>query len=66
MSLRKTIRTILESVDKNYVVCQNCFHLWDIKKSDDSPYFCHCCGYDNKKKEFDLDKLKNWMKKYYK
>ena len=69
MSLRKTIRTILESVlvesEGKSVTCQNCFHHWDIKKSDDSPYFCHTCGYDSKKKEFDLDKLKKWMKKHY-
>ena len=70
MSLRKTIRTILESVlvesEGKSVTCQNCFHSWDIKKSDDSPYFCHCCGYDNKNKDFDLEKLKSWMKNYYK
>ena len=69
MSLRKTIRTILESVlvesEVKSVTCQNCFHHWDVKKSDDSPYFCHTCGYDSKKKEFDLDKLKKWMKKHY-
>lgn len=69
MSLRKTIRTILENVlvesEGKSVTCQNCFHHWDIKKSDDSPYFCHTCGYDNKEKEFDLDKLKKWMKKHY-
>ena len=69
MNLRKTIRTILENVlvesEVKSVTCQNCFHHWDIKKSDDSPYFCHTCGYDSKKKEFDLDKLKKWMKKHY-
>jgi hypothetical protein len=69
MNLRKTIRTILESLlvesEGKNVICQNCFHHWDIKKTDDSPYFCHTCGYDSKKKEFDLDKLKKWMKKHY-
>jgi hypothetical protein len=69
MNLRKTIRTILESVlvesEGKSVTCQNCFHHWDIKKSDDSPYFCHTCGYDSKKKEFNQEKLKDWMKKYY-
>jgi len=50
---------------KSAVLCQNCFHKWDIKKSDDSPYFCHDCGYDNKKKEFDLDKLKNWLNTHH-
>lgn len=69
MNLRKTIRTILESVlvesEGKSVTCKNCFHNWDIKKMDDSPYFCHCCGYDNKEKELDLDKLKKWMKKHY-
>lgn len=65
MSLRKTIRTILESVlvesEGKTVTCQNCFHPWEITKSDDSPYFCHRCGYDNKKKDFDLEKLKSWI-----
>lgn len=64
-SLRKNIRLIIENIDKNFVVCQNCFHSWDIKESDPRPYFCHSCGFDNKKKEFDIDGLKDWMKKYY-
>lgn len=59
---------ILESVlvesEGKSVTCQNCFHSWDIKKSDDSPYFCHTCGYDSKKKEFNLDKLKYWIRKH--
>lgn len=67
MSLRKQIRTILETVlvesELKSMTCQKCFHYWNVKKTDDSPYFCHDCGYDNNKKEFDLDKLKKWMKK---
>ena len=68
MSLRKTIRTILESVlvesEGKSVTCQNCFHSWEKTPSDKTTYFCHVCGFDNKKKEFDQDKLKDWMKKH--
>jgi hypothetical protein len=68
MSLRKTIRTILESVlaeEGKTITCQNCFHSWEKTPSDKTPYFCHVCGFDNKTKEFDQDKLKDWMKKQY-
>ncbi len=69
MNLRKTIRTILESVlvesEGKNVTCQNCFHSWEKTPSDKNPYFCHVCGFDNKTKEFNQEKLKDWMKKYY-
>lgn len=63
-----TTPKLIKSTSNKYVghtSCQNCLHHWDIKKSDDSPYFCHDCGYDNKKKEFDLDKLKKWLNKHH-
>jgi hypothetical protein len=67
MSLRKTIRTILESVfvesEGKSVTCQNCFHSWEKTPSDKTPSFCHVCGFDNKTKEFNQEQLKDWMKK---
>ena len=66
MSLRKTIRTILESVlteEGKTITCQNCFHSWEKTPSDKTPYFCHVCGFDNKTKEFNQEQLKDWMKK---
>jgi hypothetical protein len=42
MNLRKTIRTILESVlvesEGKNVTCQNCFHSWEKTPSDKNPY----------------------------
>jgi hypothetical protein len=66
MSLRKTIRTILESVlteEGKVITCQNCFHSWEKTSSDKTPSFCHVCGFDNKTKEFNQEQLKDWMKK---
>jgi hypothetical protein len=66
MSLRKTIRTILESVlteEGKTITCQNCFHSWEKTPSDKTPSFCHVCGFDNKTKEFNQEQLKDWMKK---
>jgi hypothetical protein len=67
MSLRKTIRTILESVlvesEGKTITCQNCFHSWEKTPSDKTPYFCHVCGFDNNTKEFNQEQLKDWMKK---
>jgi hypothetical protein len=66
MSLRKTIRTILESVlteEGKAITCQNCFHSWEKTPSDKTPSFCHVCGFDNKTKEFNQEQLKDWMKK---
>ena len=44
------------------ISCTNCYHSWENKKNDSDSYFCHKCGYDNKNKEFNLLKLKDWMK----
>jgi len=43
--------------------CKKCFHHWEGDIKDSEIYFCHKCGYDNKKNNFNLTKLKNWMKK---
>ena len=44
------------------VNCEKCFHNWEGNIKDTDLYFCHKCGYDNKKNKFNLTKLKNWMK----
>jgi hypothetical protein len=44
------------------VECEKCEHSWDIEKSDNHPYLCHDCGWDQRKKEYDKKNLFNFWK----
>jgi len=51
---------------KKIINCKNCFHKWEYNNYDTNIQFCHICGFDNTKNKFDIDKLKIWIKNYYK
>lgn len=42
--------------------CKNCYHNWEENIKSPDLYFCHKCGYDNKKQQFNISKLEQWMK----
>lgn len=58
-------KSLQENKNVNTQVCENCFHSWKKESSDNDPYLCHICGYDNKKGVFRVDDLKKWQKKHY-
>jgi hypothetical protein len=65
-NIRKHIRKILREMSlKENQICKNCFHSWEIDGSDENPYFCHVCGFDNKELVFKIKELKDWQKNYY-
>lgn len=52
----------MEQKLNNKITCSNCYHKWQGNNKDSDFYFCHKCGYDNKTKNFNLIKLKDWIK----
>jgi hypothetical protein len=42
------------------ITCKKCSNSWTKESDDPDPYFCHRCGYDNEKNEFDMSKLAKW------
>ena len=44
------------------VICDKCKWSWETEKSDNNPYLCHKCGYDNKLKKYDLLSFNKWKK----
>ena len=51
-----------EDIKNEHVTCPKCDHSWDIEKSDEDPYLCHDCGYDQSTGEYEFDKLASWEK----
>jgi hypothetical protein len=51
----------LESNSNNKVTCK-CGWVWEIESDDNRPYWCHECGYDNKKGKYYKEDLKEWKK----
>ena len=55
----KLFKEINESLDE--VSCK-CGWVWKMESDDDRPYWCHKCGYDNKKGKYYKKDLKEWKK----
>lgn len=46
------------------VKCEKCEHSWVKKESDNKPFLCHDCGWDQEKGLYDKENLyKFWKKK---
>jgi tRNA(Ile2) C34 agmatinyltransferase TiaS len=41
------IKRILEFVDSEKVICDQCDWSWKLSEGGDDPYICHKCGHDN-------------------
>jgi ribosomal protein L37AE/L43A len=54
------LKVSMIKMEKKTINCKSCDHSWTIDKSDTDPYFCHMCGFDNEKNEYNIPKLSNW------
>ena len=41
------LKNLVESMDSDKVVCENCGWSWDISEGGDDPNTCHKCGHIN-------------------
>jgi len=46
------IKLLLEKINSDKVICDNCGWDWELSDGGDDPYLCHNCGYDNAEDEF--------------
>lgn len=46
------LKTLLEVIKNDKVICDNCGWSWYISDGGDDPYICHKCWYDNSEKEY--------------
>jgi hypothetical protein len=44
------------------ISCEKCNHSWEIESDDNEKYFCHNCGWDSQKKEYDKEALADWKR----
>ena len=44
------------------ISCEKCNHSWEIESDDSEKYFCHNCGWDSQKKEYDKEALADWKR----
>lgn len=47
------------------IKCQ-CGHSWEKEKEDNDPYLCHMCGWNQKEKKYNDNKLINFWRTYKK
>jgi len=47
---------------ENFKTICKCGWSWKVEKSDDRPYWCHKCGYDNTDGKYYMEDLKSWKK----
>lgn len=48
--------------EKFEVSCKKCEWSWKPEKSDERPYWCHNCGYDNSDNKYYPEDLLKWRK----
>jgi len=41
------LMSVLEKIENNKVICDDCGWSWDISDGGDDKYICHKCGCDN-------------------
>jgi ribosomal protein L37AE/L43A len=47
----KQLEKIVETVNDDKVICDNCGWSWNIKEGGDDLYVCHKCGHNNEQVE---------------
>lgn len=64
--MRKLIKKIIsEEIVNGKVNCDSCGWSWKLSDGGEDPYICHKCGFDNKPKLSNLDKVLNKFEGYF-
>jgi len=50
-------KLISEEIKDGNVICDNCGWTWKLSQGGNDPYICHKCGYDNKPKPSNFDRV---------
>lgn len=46
---KKQLETIMELLDSEKVICEECGWSWKLSDGGDDPFICHKCEHDNEK-----------------